>query len=76
LTKFGFWFGLVFIQNGTRDDRLSAIELAEPEGADIQLDPVGIERRKGGGKPKKKRDKVKASWAAMGHSVTFLQGQK
>ena len=55
LTKFGFWFVLVFIQNGTRDDRLSAIELAEPEGAAIQLDPVGIGWWKVGGKRKKKK---------------------
>ena len=55
MTKFGFWFGLVFIQNGTRDDRLSAIELAEPEGADIELDPVGIGWWKVGGKRKKKK---------------------
>jgi hypothetical protein len=57
LTKFGFWFGLDFIQNGTRDDRLSAIELAEPEGADIESDPIGIERRKVSGKRKKKKKK-------------------
>ena len=61
MTKFGFWFGLVFIQNGTRDDRLSAIELAEPEGAAVQLDPVGIGRRKGAVNLRKKGDKVKAS---------------
>jgi hypothetical protein len=61
LTKFGFWFGLVFIQNGTRDDRLSAIELAEVEGADIELDPIGIGGRHIGRKRKKKKKKVKAS---------------